>query len=158
MRPYLVCLCAVLWSLQDASEHLFQNHNLLHLYLCKIPKWVAAGAVLSTDCKTHLERRWIAMCASPLGSDNSTAIAAIGFDVGFLLICHSLKLRASHVDWSCPWMEALLHRALHQHETQGNIKKCLEDDGTEVPLSKVAFALRRLLSKPSKACTCQIQV
>lgn len=25
-------------------------------------------------------------CASPLGSDNSTAISAIGFDVGFLLI------------------------------------------------------------------------
>lgn len=44
------------------------------------------------------------LCTSPLGSDNSTAISAIGFDVGFLLICHSLKLRASHDDWSCPWI------------------------------------------------------
>lgn len=44
------------------------------------------------------------LCASPLGSDNSTAIPAIGFDVGFLLISHSLKLRASHDDWSCPWI------------------------------------------------------
>lgn len=44
------------------------------------------------------------LCASPLGSDNSAAISAIGFDVGFLLNSHSLKLRASHDDWSCPWI------------------------------------------------------
>jgi len=29
-------------------------------------------------------------------------------------------------------------------------KKCLEDHGTKAPFSKVAFALRRLVSKPSK--------
>lgn len=63
------------------------------------------------------------LCTLPLGSDNSTAISAIGFDVGFLLICYSLKLRASHDDWSCPWIQALLHWALYQHEIQGNFKK-----------------------------------
>lgn len=62
-------------------------------------------------------------CASPLGSDNSTAICAIGFDVSFLLICHSLKLRASHDDWSCSWIQALLHWAPYQHEIQSNFKK-----------------------------------
>lgn len=62
-------------------------------------------------------------CVPSVGSDNSTAISAVGFDVRFLLICHSLKLRASHDDWSCPWIQALLHRALYQREIQGNFEK-----------------------------------
>lgn len=44
-----------------------------------------------------------------------------------------------------------MHWALYQREIQDNFKKqSLEDHRTKAQFSKVAFALRRLVSKPRK--------
>lgn len=98
LKP-LRCQCASAPKSQPTAaipllDLAFLSGLLLVWYLAQIvrPTW-EEGELLCAE-----------LCASPLGSNDSAALSAVGFDVGFLLICHSLKLRASHDDWSCPWI------------------------------------------------------
>jgi len=72
--------------------HLLQNHNhteaipLLALAFIAGMLLVQYSVQLVRSTQQEGELLCAELCASPLGSDNSIAISADGFDVGFLLI------------------------------------------------------------------------
>lgn len=133
--------------------HLLQNYNLT----AAIPLLALAflSGMLLVQCSAKLVRSTqqegellcAELCASTLGSDNSIAISAVGFDVGFLLICHSLKvvMMIGLVLGCMPCCTGLCTSM----KFRVILKKCLKDHRTKAPFSKVAFALRRLVFKPS---------